>query len=228
MNELIFILQIVVVSLFLILAAKRRLLLGALVTTSTCLADLMMINQISLFSLSSTGSEIYISIAIIALFILQEQKGKRPAVEILLGCLMWHSIFIALSQLHLAYTPSAFDMSSMAYYEIFHNNPEVFTGTLIALPISMLIGMSLFEYLALYFNKWPFWWRLWLSYLPTQLITTALFAFRGFLGFAHAPSLNTALGALFLKVLIFISFIPAIVLVKKLISPSELKSHLAS
>ncbi len=228
MNELIFTLQIVVMSLFLMLAAKHRLLLSALVAVSICLADLMVIKQIPLFSLSSTGSEIYISIAIITLFILQEQKGKKPAVETLLGCLMWYCTLIALSQLHLAYAPSAFDMNSMAYYEIFHNNPQVFTGTLIALPISMLIGMSLFEYLALYFSRWPFWWRLWLSYLPTQLINTALFVFIGLLGLTHVPILNTAVGALLLKMLIFIAFIPAIVLVKKLILPSDLKSPLPS
>ena len=201
MNELIFILHVIVMSLFLAIAAKRSLLITAFISVSIFLADFIVIKQVHLLGLSSMGSEIYISAATIGLFLLHEEKGEKTTLEVLFSCILIQSIATALFQLHLAYAPSPFDTNSMAYYEAFHHSPQVFIGTLIAFPISIFIGIKLFEYITLHWGNYNFCLRLGLCYLPTHILNTFLFVGAALWGLNHAPILQTIAASFILKMI---------------------------
>lgn len=208
MNELIFFLQFLIVSIFLFVASKRFNLLVALVTISLFIANFIVIKQISLFGLSSTGSELFIAVSFIGLFVIHEIWGKPYGHYSAIGALILVCGFVILSQLHLAYEPAVFDTVNTAYYEVFHFAPQVFFGSSLAYILSSMLGLSIFDKVSNLTRKPSLPVRVATAFMPTQILDSSLFILSGMQGLTHSSYLFTLFGSLILKMLALSLFLP--------------------
>ena len=224
MNEIVFLLQFLFVSFFLFLSRKRFNLLVALVAISLFIANFIVIKQISLFGLNSMGSELFVTVSFIGLFITQEVWGKPYGHYATLGALILVCGFVILSQLHLAYEPAVFDTLNTAYYEVFHFAPQVFFGSSLAFTIAALIGLVIFDKISNLARKPSLPVRMATAFVPAQILDTILFILSGLYGLTHNSYLFTVFGSFILKMVVFTLCIPFLTYIEKELAKENFQS----
>ena len=149
MNEILFFLHIITVIAFVLgsLAIGRNALI-ACICLQAVLANLFVVQQITLFGLNVTSSDVFAVGGVLGLNLLQEYYGKQIVKKTI-----WISFFImlfylAMSQFQILYTPNSFDQTHLMFVGILRFMPRIIIASLIVyLIVQILLNVFLFHFL---------------------------------------------------------------------------------
>ena len=183
MNELIFIIQTITISL----AALGALYLGkeALVTficVQSILANLFVLKQTTLFGLNATCSDAFAVGATLGLNLLQEYFGKtitRKAIWLNFFFLVFYAI---ISQVHLAYAPSMYDITQHHFLALLTFMPRIVVASFIVYLIAQTVDYVLYGTLKKIWTHCLLVLRNYGSIMVSQFVDTVLFTFLGLYG----------------------------------------------
>ncbi len=183
MNEYIFIVQAIFLSVSLLIALRLgKEALIAFVAAQTIFANLFVLKQICLCSFDATASDAYAIGGLLGLNLLQEYYDRKTT-----NLAIWISFFIAtifaiVSQLHLLYAPIAGDITQQAYCTILSAAPRIVGASLITYLIVQYFDATLYGYLKQNMHSRFYIMRNYISVSLSQLLDTVLFSFLGLYG----------------------------------------------
>lgn len=182
MNELIFLAQVLIVTLGAL--GSYRLGAHALVSfISLCavLANLFVLKGITLFGLSVTAADSFSVGAMLALTMLQEKEGKQQAQKAIIISFFALIFYTLVSQLHIWYEPSHSDIFSSYYQALLQTMPRLTLASLAAYFLSQQLTLWLYEKIPTSFSRFSV-VRTYGAVLLGQLADTFLFTFLGLYG----------------------------------------------
>lgn len=183
MNELIFLIQVV----FLVCCVLGALRLGrealtAWVCVQALIANLFVLKQITLFGLEVTASDSFAIGSLLGLNFLQERFGREEAQKATWACFFLMLFFAVVSQLHLLYAPSPFDMTHDAFATLLSPSPRLFFASLSVFWLVQQIDLRFFVFLKTTYPRLPFSTRTGIALIVSQFLDTVLFSFAGLYG----------------------------------------------
>lgn len=179
MNEFIFFAHILAIFGFALLALKMgKGALTAWIALQAVLANLLVLKQISLFSMTVTCSDPFAVGSILGLNLLRESHGQEAAKKALWICFISMAFFVVMSQIHLSYIPSPQDKTQTAYALLLSPAPRLLAASLTAFFIVQRVDLYLFGLN----QRWPFLLRNAFSLVFSQFLDTILFTFLGLWG----------------------------------------------
>ena len=137
MNEPLFLLHtvgIIAGSLFFLKLGKEALI--SFICMQGILSNLLVTKQITLFGLDATSSDVFAVGLIISLNLLQEYYGKQVTQRAILISFWMLFAYLAMTQIHLMYTPNAFDVMDPHFHAIFALMPRL---TISSLSVYLLV-----------------------------------------------------------------------------------------
>jgi queuosine precursor transporter len=187
MNEILFLIHIPIVIgfLFLFLRFGKEALI-AFISCMGLLANFFVLKQIELFSFTVTCSDVFAVGAILGLNLLQEYFGKDEAKRAVKISFLVLIFFLIMSQIHLFYAPSSFDVTQGAYLQLLKPSIRIVGSSLAVFFLVQRLDILLFSFLKKAFQEKLLAMRLFLSLLISQFCDTALFSFLGLYGLVHA------------------------------------------
>jgi queuosine precursor transporter len=181
MNESLFCIHILTVLIFLGIAVRLgQHALMVFVALSGLFANLFVLKQTVLFGLHVTCSDVFTVGGILGLNLLQELFGRAAAQKAVRISLFALLLFVAMSQIHLLYTPSPFDQMQGAYRSILSNAPRIVGASIGVYYLVQCFDVLFFGFLKGLIPNLA--WRLALSLTVSQAIDTVLFSFFGLYG----------------------------------------------
>jgi uncharacterized integral membrane protein (TIGR00697 family) len=183
MNISIFLLQIILQLLALRVVFRfGQVAIAAFVILEAVLANLFVLKQISLFTLSVTASDSFIIGSMLGLALYQELFGKEESKK--LALITFGSLFFVtlVSLLHIWLKPHIADQSQVHYNYILSGTPRIVLSSLSAFFISSRTDVLLFSFLRKNFTSWSFRKRTLISTLATQALDTFAFSFLALYG----------------------------------------------
>lgn len=181
--------------------------LTAWITILSLLANLFVLKEISLFGLNATASDIFAIGSLLSLNFLQEKYGSESAQQAIwtsFGCLLF---FVVMSQIHILYTPSAYDTSQSAYSFLFMASPRLLVASLTTLLIVDQFDSRFYGWIR---KTYPQMSALLLSGFTmclSQMLDTLLFSFLGLYGMIHAL-VEVILISYFIKLIAIFNTLP--------------------
>lgn len=131
MNEALFFFHVLAALVFLGLAVRMgKMALGVYVALSGVLANLFVVKQIELFGLHATASDVFAVGGILGLNLLQELFGIQAAKQAVRASLFALVLFACMSQIHLLYNPSLFDVTQGAFTAILVAAPRIVAASI--------------------------------------------------------------------------------------------------
>ena len=119
MNECVFFLHIFLLVSFVLVSLKLgKETLIACFAVQIILANLFVTKQIACFGLQVTCTDVYTIGALFSLNLLQEYFGKGCAKKTIWTVFFLLFFFIAMSQIHLGYIPSKYDLMHLSFKAI--------------------------------------------------------------------------------------------------------------
>ena len=216
-NEFILVFHSILISLFVVIALKNgKEALIALVCIQAVLSNLFVTKQIIIFGLCATCSDAFSIGSGISLNLLQEYYGKNTANKTI-----WLSFFILIfyllmTQIHLLYLPSLFDLTQSHYYEILKTGPRIIIVSLISYFISQKIDVYTYGFLRNKFAGKFFLIRNYGSLLLSQLFDTLFFSFFGLFGLVQNVW-QIFIISYIIKIFTIIIAVPIVTILKRLI-----------
>jgi queuosine precursor transporter len=182
-NELIFLAHVIIISAITVLALKRsKETLIATVAIFCVLANLFVLKQIDLFGFTPTASDAFSVGAILGLNLLQEYFGKNTAKNAMWTCFFVTIFYSIVSQIHIAYTPSVYDTSSVHFNFILKFMPRLAITSILVTLLVQVMDRILYEFLKNKFHDKYFAMRNFISLFIVQAIDTVLFTLFGLWG----------------------------------------------
>ena len=183
MNELIFLIQIVVIAVF----AYGALKLGggaltAWVAIQALIANLFVLKQVTLVGFNVTASDAFAIGSLLGISLLQEYYGKEEAQRATWICFFFMVFFTLVSQLHLMYAASLYDTSESSFKQLLSPAPRLLSASLIVFLIVQKIDIAIFSFLKNNYSNWGFSVRTVISLVFSQFLDTFLFSFAGLYG----------------------------------------------
>lgn len=185
-NECLFLLHSLMITCFTLFAlwfSKEALI--TIIVTHCILANLFVTKQITLFSLSATGTDAFIIGSVIGLNVLQEYFGSQIARRVILANLFILFYFALCSLIHCAYIANEFDTMSHAFYIILSPLVQIIFVSMAVFLFVQFFDYTLFQWLKDVFGERFFVARNFFSVAFCQLLDTALFTFFGLSGLIH-------------------------------------------
>ncbi|MBS0620625.1 MAG: queuosine precursor transporter [Verrucomicrobia bacterium] len=180
MNEIIFFSQVFAVLAFGFVALRLgKEALIAYVALQAVLANLFVLKQMPFFGLHATCSDVFAIGSILGLNLLREYFGKETARNTLWICLFSMLFFVVMSQIHLLYRPSFFDVSQSAFETILSSSPRLLAVSIAVFFVVQKIDLLLFNLLKKKWESLSFTLRSNLTLASTQLVDTVLFSILG-------------------------------------------------
>lgn len=178
MNELYFFLHIIVLIFFLLFSYKiGKGALACFFAISNLFANFFVTKQISLFNMDITATDAYTVCGILSLNMIQEYFGKKTASNIIYTSTLMLVYFFIVGQIHLAYTPNAFDQTQHAFQEILSSTPRIVLSSIGIAFLSQKIDLLFFGLLKRKCTTLSFLQRSSLSFILSQSIDTVLFTY---------------------------------------------------
>lgn len=225
MNELIFLIHIFTVSAAVLVALRLgKEALICLIGLSCILANLFVCKQITLFGFTPTASDAVAVSAALGLNVLQEYFGKKAAQFAIWTSFAGCIFYTLLSLIHLAYEPTAFDMTQGHYYAILSPAPRLIIASLISYFISQQTDYRIFGLLKDRMAYLPFYMRSFISAALSQLVDTISFSFLGLYGIME-NMLHVIIISYLIKLVIILCSGPFLHLTKKIISKQPEAQH---
>jgi len=148
MNELIFLFHILIVIFFLgfsLRLGKTPLII--FIVLQTLCANIFVLKQINLFTLTVTSSDVYIVGAMLSLNILQEHFGEKIAKKAIYFSFYFSIFFLLMSMMHIIYLPSSSDQFHAHYDKILSLTPRIILSSIGVYFISARIDVWLYSFL---------------------------------------------------------------------------------
>ncbi|MCK5632734.1 queuosine precursor transporter [bacterium] len=186
MNELIFIAQssaIALGSLVALWLGKEALV--AFICMLSVLSNFFVLKQISLCGLQSTAAESFSIGAILGLHLLQEYFGSKIAKKAIWICFFCLFLYITVSQMHLWYTPGAFDIQHNHFHSLLQFTPRIAFASLFSYFFVHTFDRYLYQQWLKKFGHSHLVWRNYALLSLSQLLDTILFTFLGLWGLVH-------------------------------------------
>lgn len=182
-NELIFIAHSLIISIFALIALRlgKEALIG-FISVTCILANLFVIKQTTLCTLTATCSDAYSIGAVLGLNLLQEYYGRdmgKKAIWISFFLLIFYGI---VTQIHLAYIPSNCDIIQHSYAAILEMMPRIIIASFSVYLLVQNIDSILYAWLKQKFHGNYLVLRNYISIGTCQFLDTALFSFFGLYG----------------------------------------------
>lgn len=186
-NELVFFVHVTAVIGFLLFALR----LGTHALTATIclygiLANLFVTQQITLFGLDVTSSDVFAVGGILGLNIIQEFFGRSQAIKTIFISFSVVVFYLVLSLLHLAYTPNVFDVMRQHFTALLTPMPRIIIASVCVYLVVQLIDAQLYAKLKQIFGNKHLIIRNVFSLSLTQLLDTVLFSFGALYGTVHS------------------------------------------
>jgi len=183
MNNLIFILHTIIISLITIISSR----LGEKFITSTLvifgiLANLFVLKQIDLFSMQVTSSDVFIVGISLGLNLIQDQFDQKTAQKTVWISFWGLLIYTILSQFQIWYIPNQLDCTNLHFVNLLSLAPRLTVASLISYLISQTIDVKLYAYLKDKLANQPGLIRNYLSIAISQLADTIIFSLIGLSG----------------------------------------------
>ena len=178
MNEILFLIHILVVILFLFVAlrlGKNYLLVFAAILA--LIANLFVIKQIDLFTKTVTATDVFIIGAIFSQNLLQEYFGKEIAIKTIKITFFSMLFFLVMSKIHLLYIPSHLDTTHASFQNILSSSPRIIISSMVAFFLTQRLDIYFFSFLKKIFKAKYLPLRMGISSIVVQFIDTLLFSF---------------------------------------------------
>ncbi len=216
-NELIFsfhvflILSITVLSLYF---GKEALV--AWISLQSILANLFVLKQMTIFSLSSTCSDVFALGSFLGLSLLQEYFGMSVAKKTLFISFTSMLAFALLAQVHLLYHPSPPSTVQEAYALILSPSFRLFSASLLSFFIVQFIDIHFYRWLSCKMKTTHLPLRIFLALTLSQGLDTILFTVIGLIGIMD-HLLSIMLVSFMLKMVIVLSSTPFTLFLRRFI-----------
>lgn len=186
-NNLFFLLHIAII----ILATGSALRMGshaliALLSLQGILSNLFVVKQIELFQFHVTASDAYAVGCIFGLNLLQEYFGKEIAKKAILINFVLILFYLAMTQIHIAYLPSTFDVMHTHYEVILGFMPRIVVASVATFLIVQVLDTQIYHTLQKLFGGKYLPLRSCIALLLSQLTDTTLFALLGLYGIVES------------------------------------------
>jgi queuosine precursor transporter len=226
MNELIFIISIVTISITMLIALKRgKDTLIALICLQTVLANLFVTKQITLFGFQATPSDCLAVGATLGLNLLQEYYTKQIAEKTI-----WTSFFCCLFYTYAALLQISYQSSipncalSLCFDALLAPMPRLLIASLSVYIVVQQIEVRLYQFLSTKYSNQHFIIRNYSSVAVTQLIDTVLFSFLGLYRLTpHFSDISTIFEIIMvsysIKLVVILIAAPLLAVSKKFITP---------
>lgn len=183
MNEITFLIHILLVILFLLIALRLgKNYLLVLVAIQAILANLFVIKQIDLFTRSVTSTDVFIIGTIFSQNLLQEYFGKKEAIKAIKITFFSMLFFLIMAKVHILYIPNIFDTTNLSFKNILSPSLRIVLSSMIAFFLTQRLDVMLFGFLKKLFKERFLPLRMGLSSIIVQLIDTILFSFLALFG----------------------------------------------
>ena len=178
MNELLFLLQVLTILCATVIALKiGKEALIAVISILFIFGNLFVLKQIHLFGFHPTATDAFPVGAMIGLNLLQEYFGEKLAKKTIWICFFCLILYVILTQIHMFYIPSIYDLSTVHYNALFKSMPRI-SATSIAVTLSILhLNRIVYSFLQKKFKHKYLLPRFFISLLIMQFLDTILFAF---------------------------------------------------
>jgi queuosine precursor transporter len=148
MNNLIFLLHTLLITLITLIASK----LGERFISSTIvifgiLANLFVLKQIDLFSLHVTSADVFIVGISLGLNLIQDQFDQKTAQKTIWLSFWGLLVYTILSEFQIWYLPNSLDSSHVHFVNLLSIAPRLTIASLISYLISQTIDVKLYAYL---------------------------------------------------------------------------------
>jgi len=217
MNEVVFFLHVISVGFFTLLSfyiSKHALI--TFICLQGILANLFVIKQMTLFGFDVTCSDVFAIGALLGMNLLQEYHGKAIAKKIVWLNFLFLGFYLLMSQFHLWYQPSNFDVAHSFYLGILQFMPRITIASLFTFLFVQRIDVAIYAFLKIAFNGRFLLFRNLLSLICSQFIDTVMFSFLGLYGIVSSV-FDVILFSFIIKVCIIFLSSPLILLSKVLI-----------
>lgn len=187
MNELLFFLQVALVTFFCKGAEKfGKSALVASVAINAIVANLFVLKQIELFSFTVTGSDAFAIGSLLSLNLLQEKYGIVEAKKATIVCFFMMLFFVVVSLIHLSFVPSPLDDTHNAYSAVLSQTPRLLAASIAVFLFVQQVDRAIFSFFKAKFPKKSFSFRSTISLLISQGLDTILFSILGLYGLVFA------------------------------------------
>ena len=211
MNELIFILHIVSLAIFILLAAMHsKQAVVAISVIQAVLINLFVTKQITLFSLSVTPTDAYSLSLFFTLNVARELFGKNFAKKLIVINVLSLLFFVFASIIQVWYEPSPHDVSQEAFKMLLGSVPRIFISSVVCYYVSQYLDYMLFGYFR---GKSSFTVSMVLSLSISQLLDTVLFSIIALYGVVYSIT-TIILVSYFVKMLALVLLVPTLSLTK--------------
>jgi queuosine precursor transporter len=185
MNELLFVIHIVAITLSTLCALRiGKEALITLVVIQALLANLFVIKQIPLFSLCVTCTDAFAVGSGLALNVIQEYFGRSVAKKTILVSFLALIFYMVMAQFQLWYIPIIHDHAHAHYYYILHITPRLITASVISYLLSQSANYALFNIFKSYTQRFVL--QSYGALCISQLIDTIAFSFIGLYGIVQS------------------------------------------
>lgn len=182
-NELIFIAQSIILSLFALLALRLgKAALVAFISVLCVLSNLFILKQITLFGFAATCCDAYTIGVVLGLNLLQEYYGKHMAQKAIVTSFVLLVCYTGMSFMQLAYVPNVHDLAQPHFAYILSSMPRITAASLLVYLFVQYVDSLLYAWLRTLLQGNYLVARVWFSLSITQLLDTVLFSFFGLYG----------------------------------------------
>lgn len=182
-NELIFVFHAALISFAAAIGARLgKEALVSLVCIKAILSNIFVSKQIVLFGLYATCSDAFSVGSSLCLNLLQEKFGKDIASKAIWVSLFALLFYLAMSQVHLIYSPADVDFMQSHYQLLLGQMPRIIIASLTAYFISQQTDRFLYSFVNEKLKWENFLLKNYSSLLVSQLVDTVLFSFLGLYG----------------------------------------------
>ncbi len=215
MNEALFFAHIAGALVFLGIAVRLgSSALMVFVALSGVLANLFVVKQMTLFGWQVTCSDVYAVGGILGLNLIQELHGKEAARRAIRFAMFGLLFFVLMSQIHLLYIPSAFDLTHSSFKLILGQTPRIVAASVGVYYLVQRLDVLFFAFLKRFIENLGA--RLVLSLFVSQALDTILFSFFGLYGLV-ASLFDVIIVSFFVKCAIIACSSPIAALFKRYI-----------
>lgn len=182
-NELLFILHVVIVSFATLLFARLgKEALVSYISLLFVVANIFVVKQISLLSWYATSADAFIIGVSFGINLLQETWGKeiaRKTIWISFGC---SAFYMLMAQILLNYTPIPTDTTHLHFMHLMSNTTRIIAASFASYIITQMADTYLYAFMRKKTNDQYFVARNYISMCSSQLFDTILFSFLGLYG----------------------------------------------
>jgi len=214
MNEILFFLHVASVGFFALLSlfiSKNALI--TFICLQGILANLFVIKQMMLFGFNVTCSDVFAVGALLGTNLLQEHYGKEIAKKVVWLNFLFLFFYLLMSQFHLWYQPSNFDVAHQFYSAILQFMPRITVASLFTFLIVQRLDVALYAGLKKLFKSRFLLFRNLCSLICSQFVDTLMFSFLGLYGIVNSV-FDIILLSFIIKICIIFSSSPIILLSK--------------